>query len=644
MWENTGLYGRDREGPRQRRQTNLARFRACHSPAPAPSRALRGPRRQIMSQHRTNFFRFLRYVLPYKKYIVLAALGGMVKFTVPLLFPKLTQHLIDEVFGNAALTPAEKTRELLTLSGGLIALYLVVYAPWTYQRHYFAGKAGHRSVFDLRCDLYYRILRMSHSFFSRNKSGAIVSRLISDIQLAQNLVGSALTNVWMDACALIVLLWFLISIDPPTTAVALATMPLYLYFFKKFGRKIKSASYDVQQEIATMSGNANEKIAGSTIVHAFTQEAREEKAFLRESEKLFRKVMRTITLQGMNITCMSTLTNIAPVIVMLYAGMRVIGERMTGGELVAVLMYLGPLYLPLQRFSELNVIFANSMAAIDRIFEIIDEKPEIADRPNAAALPDVRGRVEFQDVVFGYHDDQPVLRGVSFVAEAGAKVALVGRSGSGKSTLISLIPRFYDVHSGAVRIDGHDVREVKVKSLRQHIAVVLQDPILFSGTIVDNIRYGRPEASDEEVLRACRDANALDFIHELPDGLNTEVGERGGFLSGGQRQRITLARAFLKNPRILLLDEPTSALDSESEHLIQDALERLMKGRTTFIIAHRLSTITGADTILVMEDGRIVEAGSHRELLLAGGIYRQLCEQQYGFARQSIEFISGIAG
>ncbi|MCL5270682.1 MAG: ABC transporter ATP-binding protein/permease [bacterium] len=592
----------------------------------------------------SNFIRFLGYVRPYTKYIVLGVIGGIVKFSVPLLMPQIIRHLIDGVFLSKTMTAAQKLHELYYYVFGMIGIYVVIYAPWTYMRHYFTAKAGHQSVFDLRCELYYRILRMSASFFKRNKSGGIVSRLISDVELAQNLVGSALTNIWMDGAALFVVIYFLLRIDVRTTLVALATFPIYLYFFRKLGHEIKSMSYQVQKEIAEISGNVNEKISGSAVVHAFNQEKRESKRFKQDSDHLFSTVMRRIFYQSTNVTVTGVLTALAPMLVYLYGGYQVIQGHLRVGDLVAVGMYLGPLYLPLQRFSELNIIFANSMAALDRIFEIMDEKPDIADRPGALELEDIRGEVRFERVCFAYDEGVPVLRDIDFAARPGQRVALVGPSGSGKSTLVSLIPRFYDPARGAVRIDDHDVRDIGVKSLRRHIGMVLQDPILFSGTIRDNILYGNPHARPEEVRRACESANALGFIEELPGGLETEVGERGNSLSGGQKQRLTIARAFLKNPRILILDEPTSALDSESERLIQEALGRLMLGRTTFIIAHRLSTVTNADMILVMQNGRIVEEGRHDDLLRSGRVYRRLYEQQFVSARSAWDRLDGIPG
>ena len=578
---------------------------------------------------KSNFVRFLGYVRPYLGFVALAVGGGIVKFSVPLLVPQLTRYLVDDVFLNQALTADGKLRELLVNGVGLIAVFVFFWAPWTYVRHYYAGKAGHKSVFDLRCDLYYRILRMSASFFDRNRSGAIVSRLISDIELAQNLVGSALTNVWMDLVALVLILYFLLTIDVNVTLVALVTFPVYLYFFRKFKSEIQASSYQVQEEISHIAGNVQEKIAGNRVVHAFTQEKTEEESFLRESTHLFSTTMRRVYLQSMNVTITGVIVQLAPLIVMLYGGYQVIKGNLTVGELVAVNMYLSPLYTPLQRFSDLNVIFANSMAALDRVFEIMDQEPEIHDNPGAIELTDVEGRVEFYHVFFAYHnatieEPGPVLQDLTFTVEPSQRVALVGPSGAGKSTVVSLIPRFYDVDAGKVLIDGHDVREVTLNSLRRHVGVVLQEPILFSGTVLDNVRYGRPEATDREIIEACKAANAYDFIMALPKGFETEVGERGALLSGGQRQRLTIARAFLKDPKILILDEATSSLDAESERLIQSALERLMEGRTTFVIAHRLSTIENADRIFVMENGRIVETGTHDQLLHTEGVYQRL--------------------
>ncbi|HSW00710.1 MAG TPA: ABC transporter ATP-binding protein [Sedimentisphaerales bacterium] len=585
-----------------------------------------------MSIKHHNFVRFLGYVRPYTKYLLLAVMGGVVKFTVPLLVPQVTRHLLDDVFLNPAMTQREKLNELMLYAGGMMGLFIFFYAPFVYIRHLYADKASHRAVFNLRCDLYYRILRMSASFFQRNKTGAILTRLISDIQLAQNLVGTALTNIWMDAVAVVVVLYFLLRIDVRTTLVALSTFPLYILLFRWFSSEIRSTTRQVQEEISLMSSNVQERIAGSIVIRAFARERVEKKRFVSDAERLFSTHMRGIVIGGLNQAVTGTLVGISPLIVICFGGHHVIAGQMTVGELIAVTMYLAPLYLPLQRFSDLNVVYANAMAALDRIYEIMDEKPEIVSAPGAVDLARIEGEVEFDHVSFSYDQKREVLSDMSFRVRPGEKVALVGPSGSGKTTLVSLIPRFYDVAAGGIRIDGRDVRDVKVKSLRSHIGMVLQDPILFSGTIRENILYGRPSATDEEVMEASRAANALEFVTSLPNGFDTEVGERGSCLSGGQKQRVTIARAFLKNPKILILDEATASLDPESECLIQAAMKRLVTGRTTFIIAHRLSTVINADRILVVSAGRVVESGTHQELLAQGGLYCEFHHKQFASA------------
>ncbi|MCA9837631.1 MAG: ABC transporter ATP-binding protein [Trueperaceae bacterium] len=580
------------------------------------------------TKKRANFVRFLSYVKPYVWFIVLASIGGIIKFTIPLIIPQITKYLLDDVFLNSKYATAQQLNILFRTIGLMALGYVFIWAPATYARSYFAGVAGYKAVFDLRQKLYEHILRMSASFFDRHRSGSIVSRLISDVALMQNLVGNALTNVWMDSAAIVVVLFFLFRINVSITLVALATFPIYIIVFRRFQGKIRAATHEIQEGTSQLAGNAQEKISGSHVVHAFNQERREGRYFKRDSGELLTATVRLLNFRGANAALTGILTQGAPLLVLLYGGYLVINGHLTIGELVAVNLYLSPLYLPLERFSELNVILSNSLAALDRVFEVMDENPDIQDAPEATDLQNAKGRVRFEHVHFSYsqEDDSPlaVLRDINFTVEPGQKVALVGPSGSGKSSLISLIPRFYDVTEGSIQVDGQDVRNLKVKSLRSHISIVLQTPVLFSGSVRQNILYGKPSASEEELIAAAKAANAYDFIENLPKGFDSEVGEGGGFLSGGQRQRVTIARAFLKDPQILILDEATSALDSASEKLIQGALEKLMENRTTFIVAHRLSTIINADMILVMREGRIVDAGTHSQLLKREGLYQDL--------------------
>jgi subfamily B ATP-binding cassette protein MsbA len=513
----------------------------------------------------------------------------------------------------------------------LLALYSLLGVA-SFYRSYWSGQAGHRLIFDLRYALYQHIQGMSHSFFDERRSGTIVARFVSDIQLAQNFVGSALTNVWMDSASLGFVVWILFVLERRLAWVALTVIPFYVVLIRYFSPRIKAASLSVQEMLGDFSGDLQEKIAGVAVVKAFNREQHEARRFYRSSRTLLDLTLRNVALSSANQAGTTLLTSVAPLAVVWAASAMILHGTLSVGTMIAFYAYLGSLYLPLQRFSELSVVVSNSLAAIDRIFEFFDIRPEVAEAGDARRLEQVKGRVAFHDVSFSYpsrRNGHPALSGVSLEVASGETVAIVGRSGAGKSTLVSLIPRFYDVADGAVCIDGIDVRRVTLASLRDHIGIVPQDSILFSGTLQENLLYGKPDATESEVLAAARAANADEFIAQLPDGYLTVVGERGLRLSGGQRQRMAIARTFLKDPRILILDEATAALDSESENLIHDVLRRLMHGRTTFIIAHRLSTVMNADRIVVIERGAICEVGRHADLLARRGVYSQLYQEQF---------------
>jgi ATP-binding cassette, subfamily B, putative efflux pump len=598
--------------------------------------------------------RFLGYVRPHKWYIAGAATMGIAKFVVPLGFPLALKYLTDVVLGHSPAAVNDPTNRALEhwcsrvlefapalgtgASGRLTVIgltLLVLYGVLTlasFYRSYWSGQAGHRLVFDLRYALYQHVQGMSQSFFDVRRSGSIVSRFVSDIQLAQNFVGSALTNVWMDTAALGFVVWILFVLEARLAWVALTVIPFYIGLIRYFSPRIKAASQSVQELLEDFSGELQERIAAATVVRAFNREAHEAGRFHRRSQRLLDVTLRNVALSSANQAATTLLTSVAPLAVIWVAGTMILQGTLSVGTMIAFYAYLGSLYLPLQRFSELSVVVSNSVAAMERIFEFFDIRPEVAEAVDAHPLGRVAGRITFRDVTFTYptrRGGAPVLRHIDLDVAPGETVALVGRSGAGKSTLVSLIPRFYDVTEGAVSIDGIDVRQVTLATLRDQIGIVPQDPILFSGTIEENLLYGRPEATDAEVIVAAQAAHAHGFIEDLPEGYQTVVGERGVRLSGGQRQRVAIARTFLKNPPILILDEATAALDSESENLIHDALHRLMRGRTTFIIAHRLSTVIDADRIVVVDAGIIREVGSHTELLARSGVYRQLYEEQF---------------
>ncbi|MGH7948749.1 MAG: ABC transporter ATP-binding protein [Candidatus Binataceae bacterium] len=601
---------------------------------------------------RPALWRFLAYVRPHLAYVAGGSVMGILKFTLPLAFPLAFKYVfdvllvpqpqmervnafidgwviwIDGLFGLGA-TPAAKL-EGLTIA--LAALFLVQ-AVATYYRNYWASIAGQSLIFDLRYALFVHMQRLSHSFFDRSTSGGIVSRFVSDIQLAQNFVGSAMTNIWMDGVSLSFVIWILFLLDSRLAWISLTVVPFYVAVIRLLSPGIKQASHQLQAAAEEFAGELQERVAGAATVKSFAREDEEAARFHQRTSALYDLTMRNVRLASLHQMLTEFITRAAPLIVVWSGALMIIGGKMPIGTLIAFYAYLGALYLPLQRFSELSIIVANSLAAIERIFAFMDETPEVADRPGAKPLVVSRAAVALDRVGFAYPardgaEQRAVLTGVSLDIQPGMTVALVGRSGAGKTTLAGLIPRFYEPAVGRILIDGIDIADVTLKSLRAHIGIVPQDAMLFSASIRENVQYGRPRAPDSAIWDALAKANIREFVESLPDRLDTEIGEGALKPSTGQRQRLALARVFLKDPPILVLDEATSALDSEVENLIHDALRRLMLGRTSIIIAHRLSSAVGADVIVVLEQGQIVETGAHAELIRRGGVYAQLFNEQ----------------
>lgn len=569
--------------------------------------------------------KFLSYVKPYRRLIMIATFCGLLKYNIPLILPWVFKDVIDHLLSPSSYDAAKLHYTMLAM----IMLFLF-WAVVTYFRSYYADQAGQRLVFDLRHELYVHLQRMSLSFYEKCQVGSVASRLLGDIGAAQNFVGAAFTNTVMDLSSLLLIALLLFRMNWQLAMVSVAILPFYIMLNKYFKSRLRKTSKLAHQKMEEISGNVHEKLGGIYIIQSYTREKAEERHFFQDNREYLSHQLKHIQNHATAQSVIGFLTSIAPVLVVWYGAMQVIHGHLTVGQLAAFYAYLGMFYNPLNRLTELNVLLANSQSAMERIFEVFNTSPEIVDSPIAQEFGSVKGEVKFMNVHFAYEMSKTVLKDINLHIPAGSTVALVGPSGAGKSTFVKLIPRFYDVSAGKITIDGQDIRDFKLNCLRRYIATVPQEPILFSGTVYENILFGRPNATEKDVQTAAISANAHDFICKLPKGYQTEIGEGGLKLSGGQRQRIALARAFLKNTPILILDEATSSLDSMSENLIQEALKRLMQGRTTIIIAHRLSTIQSADMIVVFHNGEIVEVGNHQELLRHSyGLYRQLYEEQF---------------
>ncbi|HCD7065969.1 TPA: SAV1866 family putative multidrug efflux ABC transporter [Staphylococcus aureus] len=569
--------------------------------------------------------RYLQFVKPYKYRIFATIIVGIIKFGIPMLIPLLIKYAIDGVINNHALTTDEKVHHLTIAIGIALFIFVIVRPPIEFIRQYLAQWTSNKILYDIRKKLYNHLQALSARFYANNQVGQVISRVINDVEQTKDFILTGLMNIWLDCITIIIALSIMFFLDVKLTLAALFIFPFYILTVYVFFGRLRKLTRERSQALAEVQGFLHERVQGISVVKSFAIEGNEAKNFDKKNTNFLTRALKHTRWNAYSFAAINTVTDIGPIIVIGVGAYLAISGSITVGTLAAFVGYLELLFGPLRRLVASFTTLTQSFASMDRVFQLIDEDYDIKNGVGAQPIEIKQGRIDIDHVSFQYNDNEaPILKDINLSIEKGETVAFVGMSGGGKSTLINLIPRFYDVTSGQILIDGHNIKDFLTGSLRNQIGLVQQDNILFSDTVKENILLGRPTATDEEVVEAAKMANAHDFIMNLPQGYDTEVGERGVKLSGGQKQRLSIARIFLNNPPILILDEATSALDLESESIIQEALDVLSKDRTTLIVAHRLSTITHADKIVVIENGHIVETGTHRELIAKQGAYEHL--------------------
>jgi subfamily B ATP-binding cassette protein MsbA len=570
---------------------------------------------------RNPFLRLLRYAVLYRLRFV-AALAAMLVYAAAGAALTITvKDILDKVLPRG---------EDVALTGALIIVYYVLKGLGSYFSNYLMTDIGQRVVRDIRNHLHRHIIGQSASFFARRTTGQLMSRVTNDVGQVQHAVSQTLGDLLQESMALVGYAAVLLYLDAGLALVCITGAPLIVYPLAQLGRRLRRMTRRSQEALEHLSHVSAEAFTGHRIVKAFGAEAREAEKFRNASDRLYHTNMRVTRIVSILPPIMELLGGFAIAVALWYGSREIASGRLTSGEFTSFIAALLLMYGPVKKLSRVNASVQQALAAGERIFDLLDSHTEVHEAAEAKPLPLFRRSVEFLNVTFAYEDaPRPILRDVSLTVTAGQMVAIVGRSGAGKTTLVNLLPRFYDVTSGAILIDGVDIRSVTLASLRAQIGMVTQETVLFDDTIAQNIAYGAPHATSDQIEAAARAANAHEFILALPDGYRTMIGERGQRLSGGQRQRLAIARAILKDSPILILDEATSALDTESELLVQNALANLMRNRTSFVIAHRLSTIRRADAIVVMDRGRVVEIGRHEELLARPhGVYARLHDMQ----------------
>lgn len=570
----------------------------------------------------TLYLRILSYIKPYMHRLIFAMFCTIMAAAGNLYIPWIIKDMIDEVL-------ADKNGTMLNwIAASIIAIFVVRGLFW-YGQNYLMSYVGQSVIIDIRAAVFKKLQRLSVSFYDKNKTGTIMSYVTNDVNALQSAMVENTIEMITEGFILIGSVVAMIYLDWRLTLFTVCTFPVVLWFMEFFGKKIRKTGGRIQECTADITSVLQESVASARVIKSFVREDYEVDRFDVENRANFRANMKNAQLMATLTPVVELVAAIGVTMIIWYGGNNVINGTITAGSLVAFLTYAVNISNPIKRLTRVIGNIQKALAAAQRVFMIIDMPEEIAESRDAKQLPEVSGKVEFQNVSFAYDDKGNVITDLSFSVKPGEVIAIVGLSGAGKSTIANLLPRFYDVNKGDIKIDGHSVREVTLDSLREQVGIVPQETMLFNGSVYNNILYGRLDATKEEIEAAAKAANAHDFIMQLTDGYETKLGDRGVNLSGGQRQRIAIARAILKNPRILILDEATSALDTESERVVQEALDRLMVGRTSFVIAHRLSTVKNADKILVLEKGNLVESGTHDELLALDGLYAHLYKIQY---------------
>ena len=573
-----------------------------------------------------TYKRLLMYAKPYIPRFLLAVVCIVLAAAANLYVPWVVKDVIDEVLAE---------RNLLMLNSIAIGIVVVFFfrGIFFYGQTYLMSYIAQKIIIDIREVLYRHLQKLSLAYYEKRKTGTIMSYITNDVAALQTALVDSMVELVTEGAILIGSLGTMFYLHWKLSLLTLVTMPIIAQAMKIFGKRLKQTSFIMQERIADITSVLQEAISSVRVVKSFVREDYEIERFKKENYSNFSAQMKNTQIMATLTPVVEFLAAIGVMVIIWYGGLEVINGNLTAGALMAFLIYAVNLANPIKRLSRVFGNIQKAMAAAERVFEVLDTVPEIVDKPNAKPLATIDGKVSFKNVSFSYKEGETALDDISLEVNAGQMVAIVGPSGAGKTTIANLLPRFYDPTAGAILVDDTDIRDITMHSLREQIGIVPQETVLFNGTVYENILYGDLNASKEEVIDATKAANAHDFVSAMPDGYETQIGERGSSLSGGQRQRLAIARAILKNPRILILDEATSALDTESEKLVQAALDKLMIGRTSFVIAHRLSTVLKANMILVMEKGKIVERGTHEELLALGGLYSSLYQIQFNKSR-----------